>query len=51
MFVYLYLFLSVSGSFDIKFAFVHEHPWATVIVFAGGAFLIFLVARGCGPES
>ena len=26
-FVYLYLFLSVSGSFDIKFEFVHTHPW------------------------
>ena len=53
MFVYLYLFLSVSGSFDIKFAFVHEHPWATAIVFAGGAFLLFLVARRLvapGPE-
>ena len=44
-FVYLYLFLSVGGSFDIKFAFVHEHPWATAIVLIGGGFLLFLVLR------
>jgi len=50
VFVYLYLFLSVSGSFDIKFAFVHEHPWATIIVLAGGAYLIFLVARRLWPR-
>jgi uncharacterized membrane protein YbhN (UPF0104 family) len=50
IFVYLYLFLSVSGSFDIKFAFVHEHPWATIIVFAGGGFLIFLLARRLWPR-
>src|SRR4051812_7287660 len=49
-FVYLYLFLSVSGSFDIKFAFVHEHPWATITLFAGGAFLIFLLARRLWPR-
>jgi uncharacterized membrane protein YbhN (UPF0104 family) len=39
-FVYLYLFLSVGGSFDIKFSFVHEHPWATVIAVVGGVVLI-----------
>jgi uncharacterized membrane protein YbhN (UPF0104 family) len=44
-FTYLYLFLSVGGSFDIKFAFVHEHPWATAILLVGGAYLIFLVIR------
>jgi hypothetical protein len=44
-FIYLYLFLSVGGSFDIKFAFVHEHPWATAIVLLGGGFLLFLVIR------
>ena len=26
-FVYLYLFLSVGGSFSIKFGFVKSHPW------------------------
>jgi uncharacterized membrane protein YbhN (UPF0104 family) len=50
MFVYLYLFLSVAGSFDIKFAFIHEHPWATAIVAIGGAYLLFLVLRRFWPR-
>ncbi|MFL5917774.1 MAG: lysylphosphatidylglycerol synthase transmembrane domain-containing protein [Gaiellaceae bacterium] len=45
VFVYLYLFLSVEGSFDIKFEFVHTHPWSTAILFGGGAFLLFLLIR------
>jgi uncharacterized membrane protein YbhN (UPF0104 family) len=44
-FTYLYLFLSVGGSFDIKFAFVHEHPWATAIFLAGGGYLIYVLVR------
>jgi uncharacterized membrane protein YbhN (UPF0104 family) len=44
-FTYLYLFLSVGGSFDIKFAFVHEHPWATAIFVAGGGYLVFVLVR------
>jgi uncharacterized membrane protein YbhN (UPF0104 family) len=49
-FTYLYLFLSVGGSFDIKFAFVHERPWATAILLLGGAFLIYLVLRAFWPR-
>jgi len=49
-FIYLYLFLSVGGSFDIKFAFVHEHPWATITFFVGGAFLLFLIVRRMWPK-
>ena len=45
IFVYLYLFLRVGGSFDIKFAFVHENPWATAIIVLGGGFLIFVLLR------
>jgi uncharacterized membrane protein YbhN (UPF0104 family) len=50
IFVYLYLFLSVPGSFDIKFEFVHTHPWATAILFAGGAFLLYLLIRQLWPR-
>ena len=42
---YLYLFLSVGGSFNLQLGFFSEHPWATVILLAGGAALLFLVAR------
>jgi len=50
LFVYVYLFLSVSGSFDIKFAFVHERPWATAILFLGGALLLYLLIRRIWPR-
>ena len=50
IFIYLYLFLSVGGSFDIKFAWVHEHPWATVVLFGGGAFLLYLLIRRIWPR-
>jgi uncharacterized membrane protein YbhN (UPF0104 family) len=45
LFVYLYLFLSVEGSFDIKFEFVHTHPWATAIFVGGGGYLVYLLVR------
>lgn len=44
-FVYVYLFLSVPGSFDISFAFVHEKPVATVLLLVGAAGLIAVVVR------
>jgi uncharacterized membrane protein YbhN (UPF0104 family) len=49
-FVYLYLFLTVGGSFDIKFSFVHEHPWATVIVLVGGTLLLVWCGRLLWPR-
>jgi uncharacterized membrane protein YbhN (UPF0104 family) len=49
-FTYLYLFLTVAGSFDIKFNFVHEHPWATVILLVGGVVLIYLLAAAFWPK-
>ena len=44
-FVYLYMFLSVPGAFDISFGREHEHPVATLVIVAGGLFLIVLLAR------
>src|SRR6266513_3941901 len=49
-FVYLYLFLSVGGSFDIKFAFVHEHPWAPATLLLAGAYLLFVLVRRIWPR-
>ena len=47
---YLYLFLTVGGSFDIKFGFVSAHTLAFVITLAGGAWLLFLVGRRLWPR-
>jgi uncharacterized membrane protein YbhN (UPF0104 family) len=44
-FVYLYLFLTIGGSFDLQLGFISAHPVATVILVAGVAALIYLVAR------
>jgi uncharacterized membrane protein YbhN (UPF0104 family) len=43
--VYVYLFLSVGGTFNLQFGFVGSHPVAVVILFVGVAVLIFLVAQ------
>lgn len=44
-FVYLYMFLSVPGSFDVSFGRLRDHPVATILIVAGGAVLIVMVAR------
>jgi uncharacterized membrane protein YbhN (UPF0104 family) len=44
-FVYLYLFLSVPGSFDIELGNISDHPVSTAIVLGGGAFLLVAVGR------
>ncbi len=44
-FVYLYLFLSVPGSFDESFGNVTEEPLRAVLIAAGAVFLIVILAR------
>jgi uncharacterized membrane protein YbhN (UPF0104 family) len=43
--VYLYLFLSVAGSFELQLNFFHDHPGLTVTILAGGALLIIILGR------
>ena len=44
-FVYLYLFLSVPGSFDENLGNVSDHPVASIVIVVGGAFLLVLLGR------
>jgi uncharacterized membrane protein YbhN (UPF0104 family) len=44
-FVYIYLFASVSGSFELQLGFPHDHPFFTVLILLGGAFLLVLIGR------
>lgn len=43
--VYLYLFLSVPGSFELQLGLPHDHPVLIALILAGGAFLLFLLIR------
>jgi uncharacterized membrane protein YbhN (UPF0104 family) len=42
---YVYLFLTVGGSFDLQLGFISEHPWATALLLVGVAMILFLVAQ------
>ena len=44
-FVYLYLFLSVPGSFDESLGNLTENPALTILIVAGAAFLIVVLGR------
>jgi uncharacterized membrane protein YbhN (UPF0104 family) len=44
-FVYLYLFLSVAGSFELQLNFPHDHRVLTALILAGGGILVAIVAR------
>jgi uncharacterized membrane protein YbhN (UPF0104 family) len=44
-FVYLYLFLSVPGSFNENLGNISENPVASIVIVVGGAFLIVLLGR------
>src|SRR5439155_23264281 len=39
-FVYLYLFLSVPGTFDVNLGNIPDHPVAAIVIVVGGVFLI-----------
>ena len=44
-FVYLYLFLSVPGSFNENLGNFSAHPVASIVIVVGGAFLLVLLGR------
>ena len=44
-FVYVYLFASVSGTFERQFELVHDHPGLVVAIGAGAVLLIALLLR------
>ena len=44
-FVYLYLFISVPGTFDLQLGFVNDHRLLVPLLIAGGVILIVLVAK------
>ncbi len=43
--LYLYLFISVAGSFSVKLGFLSDHTGLAVAIVAGGIFLIVLLVR------
>ena len=44
-FVYLYMFLSVPGLFDLNFGNLTAHPVASLVIVGGAAFVIALLVR------
>jgi uncharacterized membrane protein YbhN (UPF0104 family) len=45
-FVYLYMFLSVPGAFDVSFGGnLKAYPWLTIAIVAAGAVLVTILAR------
>jgi uncharacterized membrane protein YbhN (UPF0104 family) len=50
-FVYLYLFLTVGGSFDLRFDWVHERPWLLVVIAVGIVVLVRLLVQDLGPRA
>jgi uncharacterized membrane protein YbhN (UPF0104 family) len=49
-FVYLYLFISVAGSFDIKFGWIHEHWVATIIILVSAVILVRMLIAIFKPK-
>jgi uncharacterized membrane protein YbhN (UPF0104 family) len=48
--VYLYLFLSVSGSFEVSLGGPHDHPGAWAAIIVGGVLLIVILVRAFWPK-
>lgn len=48
--LYLYLFLSVRGSFGIKLGFLEDHAALVVLIFIGAIVLLGLLARAFWPK-
>lgn len=48
--LYLYLFLSVSGSFGIKLGFLEDHALLVVAILVGAVVLLALLARAFWPR-
>ena len=44
-FVYIYLFLSVPGSFELQLGGPHDHPVLTIAILVGGGFLLVFLGR------
>ena len=44
-FVYLYLFLSVPGSFELQLGGFANHPVAAIVIIAGGVFLLVVIGK------
>jgi lysylphosphatidylglycerol synthase-like protein len=48
--LYLYLFISVAGSFSIKLKRIADHPWMATLIVIGGIVLIALLGRIFWPR-
>jgi uncharacterized membrane protein YbhN (UPF0104 family) len=48
--VYVYLFLSVDGSFNLRFDWLHERPWLTGIILLGIVIFLWLLAQEFRPR-
>jgi uncharacterized membrane protein YbhN (UPF0104 family) len=48
--VYLYLFLSVPGTYDLQLKIPHDYPGFTALCIVGGAILIVLLCRIFWPK-
>ena len=43
--VYLWLFLGVSGSFDVHLGWLGDHWFAAIVIVVGGALLVAITVR------